>query len=206
MSIEKLEYPSNIFANFEDEFEKFKAKNPQSLIMKYYEGKYTNIKHSRNSKDYETIGPFKGKNVNGPTFVMYGQNNFYFGIVVEGVKQGDGYHLFPNGFLFKGRYSKDMKSEGKVIDTRDGKDIYVGSWGNDNYRGEGWLRNPFNDYLYEGRFIDGLFEGHGKLTFDDQTYYEGNFSRGEKNEGSSKPLIHVRLNWTVQFKLTLNSL
>lgn len=80
--------------------------------------------------------------------------------------------------MFKGRYGNDVKVEGKVIDTRDNKDVYVGGWANDNYGGKGWLRNPFKEFIYEGNFSNGLFDGFGKLTFNDGTYYEGNFKNG----------------------------
>ena len=177
----KLEYPSKIFENPENEFKKFINKDTTSLIHKYYSDKNLSSKHSKNSKGYETIGVYKGKVVNGPTFVMYNKGNFYFGNVVDGVKQGEGDHLYPNGFLFQGKYSNDQKISGKVIDGRDGKEIYVGNWEKDNYGGKGWLRNPFKEYIYEGNFVNGLFDGYGRLTYNDGSYYEGSFSSGQQN-------------------------
>ena len=176
-----LEFPKSIFQNFENEFELFKKQSPNSLMMKLYQSKNLKAKYVFDKVGFETISAYNGKLSNGPTFVKYTDQSYYYGTVVNGVKQGEGYHLYANGFMFQGIYKDDLKFSGKVIDYKDGKDIYVGGWGNDNYQGDGYLRNPFKNTIYKGNFENGLFEREGKLTYEDGSFYQGNFSKGLRN-------------------------
>lgn len=77
--------------------------------------------------------------------------NYFIGEYKNNKKNGNGYHHFINGLIYKGLYKDDKKVDGKIIDPKDMRDVYVGDWGNDNYNGKGTLLRS-NGAKYIGEF------------------------------------------------------
>lgn len=95
---------------------------------------------------------------------------------------------------------RDSKLEGKGERRLANGDKYIGIWvkgklqgtGEHSTREETYIGNYFNNrengrgkkimhklgYVYEGFFVDGLFEGMGKQYFTNGDYYVGEFKNG----------------------------
>ena len=190
----------NIFKNFEQEFQQFKKKNKGGLISQYFKEKgmkkakyYT----FRNTKR-EFIGVTKNKRINGDAIVRYKENDYYIGGFSKGLKEGKGYHRFPNGVVFKGEYVKGKKVKGIVFNLKDKSIVYEGDWKHDTYNGHGRLRKPCGSF-YEGSFKDGKFNGRGKLTWKNGSFYEGSFCKGQR-EGVGKHVFETGDQYEGEFK------
>lgn len=175
----------DIFRSILTEFELFRKQMPSGKVFTFFKDQNIPVKFAKSKSGFQTIGVFKNKKVSGLAFVVYGPDDFFFGEFVDSRKNGRGYRLYPNGFLFKGEYANDKKVSGIVCEFATGLEIYNGEWCNDNYHGQGILRNPFNKSVYEGQFINGLFDGRGKIVWSTGDYYEGEFKQG-RQEGKGK--------------------
>ena len=172
---------SQIFDNIVGEFDLFRKRKPESLILKFFKERGVDARYAKSTRGLKTIGVFQNKKVCGPAFVIYGPRDLFFGEYADSKKNGKGFHLYPNGFMYKGEYLDDKKVDGVVVDSATGRDVYVGEWDSDNYNGSGVLRNPYTGSIYEGEFVGGLFEGYGKLTWSTGDHYVGNFRQGRQD-------------------------
>jgi hypothetical protein len=169
-----------IFQSISTEFESFRKRMPSGKILEFFNEQNIEAKFAKSKSGFQTIGVFKNKKVSGLAFVIYGPTDFFFGEFVDSRRNGRGYRLYSNGFMFKGEYANDKKVDGIVCEFSTGSEIYNGEWFNDNYHGHGTLRNPFNKSVYQGQFINGLFDGQGKILWSTGDYYEGEFRQGRQ--------------------------
>ena len=72
--------------------------------------------------------------------------------------------------------------DGKILSVKyyntDGQ-YYVGQWKNDSGNGRGILFYQNGNIKYEGDFVNGNFEGNGKLYGQSGVYYIGQFKNSE---------------------------
>ena len=106
----------------------------------------------------------------------------YKGEVENGVPNGLGFLIFPNGDKYVGEY-KDGKRNGRGTFTyNDGK--YVGEWKDGEQHGQGTI--TWSDGgKYVGEWKDGIPNGQGTFTFSEYDK-NGNLSDGKKYVGSWK--------------------
>ena len=169
-----------IFDYFFEEFERFKNKDKSGLIYRFFAEKGIRAKYAITDRGYKTIGTIdKGqKTVTGLAFVIFNDNDFFYGHLIKSKRAGFGYHRFPNHLVYRGDYENDEKISGVVFDPQDGEVVYRGGWKHDMYNGYGILRNPLSCAFYEGQFKNGLFNGLGKQTWPEGDKYEGSFLNG----------------------------
>jgi hypothetical protein len=97
----------------------------------------------------------------------------YTGKFVGGVLQGKG---TSNNLFHKSVYTGNFKDgvpdgKGKVV---QGATSYEGDWIHGVQQGQGIFRFPSGN-VYRGGVVDGYKIGHGRLTYADGTYFEGEF-------------------------------
>ena len=56
---------------------------------------------------------------------------------------------------------------------------YIGQFKNNKINGNGIVYDKNNEEVYEGEFVDGKREGHGKYYISEEYYYEGEFKNNE---------------------------
>lgn len=59
------------------------------------------------------------------------------------------------------------------------KDTYEGHWAEDMYNGQGTLTLPSRGTVYCGTFVNGHYDGFGKLVCDDGSWYGPAASRDD---------------------------
>ena len=59
-------------------------------------------------------------------------------------------------------------------------DIYQGQFKNDKFHGKGYYRSALG-ITYEGDYVNGIKEGHGKYTLVNGDVFEGAFKNGKFN-------------------------
>lgn len=122
------------------------------------------------------------------------KDSVYVGDWCKGMKYGNGYETLPNGRLYMGDFIDNRRSGvGTLYDKAGGATIYVGSWENGVYQGEGvsFQRSRSQDdtygkvtLQYEGSFFNGLRHGYGSLVdHDRRTVFKGNWHRDQPQNG-----------------------
>ena len=119
--------------------------------------------------------------------------------------QIDTYGIYErsNGLTFEGDFDKknennsDIKLKGKLI-YDNGNYIYEGEFLNGKFDGKGILKNLKGD-IYEGSFKNGLKEGQGIFRFAEGDIYVGNFSFN-KFDGEGKLIIKDISEYKGKFK------
>ena len=181
-----------IFDYISDEFARFKKKDKTGLIFRFFREKGVNAKYAVTDRGYKTIGMInkKQRTITGPAFVIFNEDDYFYGHFVDSKRTGPGYHRFINGFVYCGDYVNDEKVAGVVFDPRTGTEVYRGGWRDDMYSGFGTLRNPRDGANYEGEFRYGLFNGYGKQTWTHGDSYEGSFLNGRPHGRGILTLPH----------------
>lgn len=122
----------------------------------------------------------------------YANGDLYEGAWINDKRVGRGKLTFGSGGSFTGAFKDDEAYDGKLLDKFDS--IYE----NDLNKGGHFMRGKLNGQgrarfqngnEYTGEFKDGVFSGHGQLTYKDLGYggsgkatYIGGF-RGHKRQG-----------------------
>ena len=103
-------------------------------------------------KDNEPEGKGRQKRVN---------DEEYFGMFVNGLRQGPGVLLLPNGDIYVGEFQNDLPHGAGKLFTAEGG-VYEGPFVNGRPHGEGKFTTPSGD-VGRGRVIDG--KAQGKFVF-----------------------------------------
>lgn len=179
-----------IFANFEEEFSKFKQGGASNRISEYFKqvNLGTPVHYTTKNQKCEFIGFVENRMIHGKVIVRYGPNNFYIGDYNNNKRHGNGYHHFANRIVYKGKYDNDMKVGGIVFEPELKKIIYEGGWFGDLYNGTGKLTR-LTEERYVGEFRNGKFHGKGLLKWPNGSSYEGDFVDGNR-EGHGKFIYH----------------
>lgn len=104
-------------------------------------------------------------------------NGQYIGNTVNGVREGKGTYIWPNGARYEGDWKNDQRT-GKGIYTWPNGEQYEGDFINGYMHGQGTYRWPNGD-VYKGEFINDEITGSGIIIWSDGTKYVGEFSNGE---------------------------
>jgi hypothetical protein len=81
----------------------------------------------------------------------------------------------PDGSIYSGSL-KDGRFYGYAKQVWSNGDIFEGEYLNGKYNGSGKLTTKF--YIYEGQFKDGLINGKGMITYRNGIVYQGQFLNG----------------------------
>ena len=163
-----------------------------------------NLMHGKGIFAYTNGESYEGDFVDGEKcgFGKFIATNFgkYEGEFKANFKNGKGKEEFPNGDVYDGEF-KDNRREGKGTYTYgEGKGAHSGIWKKDQLMsGQGLVRYKYRYSSkeletkdnesnfertgdeYEGNFSNGLFNGQGKLTYQDGDTYDGEFLSGKKH-------------------------
>ena len=106
------------------------------------------------------------------------KNGFcYEGMFVDGGLTGKGYEIYQdengNNSYYEGDFVNCIK-EGKGNESTD-IFVYDGDFSNDIKHGNGILTYKKCSDRYEGKFINGVINGHGHYIWDNKHEYEGEF-------------------------------
>ena len=104
----------------------------------------------------------------------------YFGSIENGILNGKGTIILPNGIKFTGIFV-DNKIQGYGRLDYNEKEFYKGNFKNLKRNGEGCYENYDIGLCYKGNWENDEFFDYGVLTLKDEWEYSGNFERGDKN-------------------------
>ncbi len=76
------------------------------------------------------------------------------GQYTEGLKNGNGRCVYPNGDIYKGAFIKDKRNGQGIMLWKDGR-IYKGLWVDDKIKGKGLFKV---DSSVKSVIIDGIFD------------------------------------------------
>ena len=177
ISYNKL-FQSKLSKNIED----FKEAAKKYII---FEDKGTAKEYDKTSNNLIFEGEYKNKKRNGLGKEYFQGKLLFEGQFKDGLKNGPGKKYDEEGkLLFEGIYLKgdEWDSEGEIIERDDEifyKEIKA---------------------IYYGKITEGKINGYGrKADFDSNIDFEGNFIKGEKN-GHGKELENVKLVYEGEFK------
>ncbi|MBQ7226600.1 MAG: AAA family ATPase [Clostridia bacterium] len=97
-------------------------------------------------------------------------------------RHGKGKMVYANGDIYEGEWVDDVRSGQGTLTRKkylSQNYCYTGEWKNDMQNGKGTLTE--GNRIYEGDFVNGKYEGKGRLTQKVGSYsYEGDFKGGYK--------------------------
>lgn len=105
----------------------------------------------------------------------------YIGQLCDGLRQGKGTEIYPNGRKFIGTFKDDKKEGYGELIAAEGHIYFAGNFQNDTATGQGETRNAEGKVTYKGAFVEFLSEGYGELFFQDGYTYKGNFKAGNRS-------------------------
>lgn len=191
-----------IIKNFSVEYSKYKKKEADSAIIKYFQDRGITNHGIWNMVNKDIVIASKSgssNNINGPAVVLYKDQTVFVGSLANTQRSGFGYRTFKDpSLVYVGEYSHDVKNgEGRLYSLKGNKWVFKGLYANDVRNGHGHLEkldgcvyygNYVNDRMnghgimhwgngsqYEGNFKDDLKHGQGKMTWGNQDTYEGEF-------------------------------
>lgn len=117
--------------------------------------------------------------------ITYKNLTVYNGTMLNGNYEGENCKLTKNNAVYEGLFKLGHFLKGKIT-YQDGS-IYEGEAKDENYNGEGKFIDLSKKETYEGIFLNHLYEGKGKITYEtgDIAIFEGNFKEGKK-EGNAR--------------------
>lgn len=125
------------------------------------------------AKIHKVISPLIGKDSDG-IWVYIGEC-----LTSTSLKDGRGFvvHLVKQ-YKYQGYFRQGQRNgRGRKITLEK---LQEGDWLDDEIVGEGKEIHK-DGSIYQGKFVNGLYEGLGKIVFADKSSYSGEFSKGEKN-------------------------
>jgi len=83
----------------------------------------------------------------------------YEGNFADGLRQGTGRLVYPNGDIYKGAFVKGQRHGSGLMLFKDGR-FYKGQWANDRIRGKGLYKvsGDADSLIIEGMFEDGVVQ------------------------------------------------
>jgi len=104
----------------------------------------------------------------------------------NGHRHGFGLRVYQNGNQYEGDWVDDKRHGFGTLKFKDGPAEYAGAFVHGHRTGEGVLvhgkkSEPRTWFRYDGTFLNGVFEGHGKLVIGDGRKYEGQFKAGVRH-------------------------
>lgn len=148
------------------------AGNPDGNGKLYYKG----------SLFYE--GEFKDGIIEG-LGKMYDVKNpasYYEGDFLNNRFHGQGKIVYDDGAYHIGTFAGGMREGTGKVYTAEGKLTFNGIFKNDSRNGQGWGLYG-TDYKYEGMYADDDFHGQGKLYYQGQLSYDGEWNHGFQAQG-----------------------
>lgn len=113
--------------------------------------------------------------------LFFPQGDFFDGEFKNNVRNGRGRYQWKNGRVFVGEYRDDLRHGYGVFAYPNGEK-YEGEFVEGKRCGKGRFRfNATENHpkgVYEGAWKDGLYHGWGRLFYEDDVCYEGNFCEG----------------------------
>lgn len=104
----------------------------------------------------------------------------YEGAMVNGHRCGLGKQTYPNGQVYTGNFEQDVRQGPGVIVCRSGNTA-SGEYRQDRlYNGTGTMECALGT-IFTGTWVEGWWQGQGKLITGDGIVYEGNYDRGRLN-------------------------
>lgn len=103
----------------------------------------------------------------------------YFGSIENGILNGKGTIILPNGIKFTGIFV-DNKIQGFGRLDYNKKEFYKGNFKNLKRNGKGYYENQENGLIYEGGWKNDEFENKGILKLSGNWVYDGYFKNGNK--------------------------
>ncbi len=136
------------------------------------------------SGDEKTQVKFEGDIVNGVPngqgILIFPDGDKFVGEFKDGEKNGQGTYTWSDGRKYVGEF-KDGKRNGQGTGTFPNGDNYVGEWKDGIYHGQGTLILPLWGTKYVGEWKDGKKHGQGTLILPlSGTKYVGEFKDGEE--------------------------
>jgi hypothetical protein len=139
--------------------------------LAYYKKKvkFTNewVPDSKDKGVYKGEKDLKGKFCGRGLLLAKGK--IYQGFFIDGLKEGQGREIRPNGSYYEGGWIADRRNGWGVERSPDKE--YIGEWLNDTKHGYGVMVTP--SWTYEGPWAGDLKEGQGLILFEDGTKYKG---------------------------------
>lgn len=119
----------------------------------------------------------------------------YEGFMVNGKPNGKGKYILSSGTILEGEFIEGDLDKGTRT-MKIGKYIYVytGYFIDDQLSGEGELRIS-NSTIYKGEFKDGVREGYGIETYENDEYFEGIFENDYYKNGK---FVSKREDYSIQ--------
>ena len=201
----KANIPYSVKSSYTGEIKLDKKNGSGKMIYEdgtSYEGNWNNDLKSGQGKYYDIKGNVFTGIFTDDKFTGIAQiqntNWSYQGEVVNYEPMGQGVKIFTNGDTLSGTWNEyGFNGIGKIKEASvDGSDEFYyseGTWKNGQLNGEGTrffkIRAPYSsvedeiflDAAYTGQFVNGIFNGKGKLEFNDMRYFfsiEGNWING----------------------------
>jgi hypothetical protein len=114
------------------------------------------------------------------TLIEHIDGSIYIGNAVDGIPQGKGILILPNGTYFYGYFENGLMHGVGTLYLVDGG-IYHGNWENGHVTGYGIYTWSDGDQ-YRGNWVDGVKSGYGVLETIDGEVYEGIWFNNELME------------------------
>lgn len=177
----------------------------------YYEGIVVKGKpHGKGKMEYANgdvyDGFWKEGQRNGKGKIIYSDGSTYEGTWKNDTKDGKGKMKYNDEDIYIGDWKNDKRDGNGKYSWNNGKYYYIGEWKDDKKTGKGKSRERAYEYYngvytYEGNYLNGMFDGVGKLILTIKTNkgdsegtevneekafsYEGNF-KNNKFDGYGK--------------------
>ena len=113
---------------------------------------------------------------------------YYVGTFSEGLRNGKGLLIYPDGSWFLGLFLRDQKEFGENYDVED-HTTFIGTFDNEVAQGVGIIK--FKDgSKYQGEVKNGVQDGKGTFEWANGNKYSGEWKDGKKH-GSGDLYIHA---------------
>lgn len=130
------------------------------------------------SKDFFYKGEWLDNKPDGIGYANAGDSSFYDGEWENGKKAGYGDMLFSNGDSYWGEWENNQFNGVGTYNYAQNGDSYYGEWENGLQNGLGTYKAQ--NFEYTGNWEAGWINGEGRITYDNNDFYEGNFVENER--------------------------
>lgn len=162
----------------------------------YYEGEWKQGKAEGKGKFYSSSknciyeGEFKNNAFNGKGKQTFNNSYSYEGMFSNGIREGEGKYIHNNGNYYSGNFKNDIFNGEGTFKWEDGR-LYIGLWKDGEMCGKGefhWDEDTkyigeykeshregygiyhFKNGYYEGKWVNNMPHGNGKLFINGETY------------------------------------
>ncbi|ESL05678.1 hypothetical protein TRSC58_06663 [Trypanosoma rangeli SC58] len=162
-------------------------------VMKYsngdiYDGDWaSNLRHGHGTLTTAAGEVYTGRwdkdERHGNGKIIYVNGGEFKGVMVHDKRHGEGVMLFPNGDEYYGTFTSNKIEGHGTMRYRNG-DVYEGMWKDGMRHGEGKNTLRKKGATIEGRFVKGLIQGRGVVTYPGVSTFIGEFEQGERRYGT----------------------